>query len=92
MRLSQYEKSSYDVQNLVNSTKVNESFLQNVEEMFELEFDIKMRAQLKYMEVFSKRKRKVGLWDTIRHEYLWTPTTNYYVGTIFLFIFLRRSY
>ena len=32
------------------------------------------------------------MWDAIRHEYLWTPTTNYYVGTIFLFIFLRRSY
>ena len=44
LRLSQHEKSAYDVQNLVNSKKVNESFLKNVEEMFELEFDIKMRA------------------------------------------------
>ena len=48
------EKREFNIQDVVNSKKVNQSLLQNTQEMFELEFDIKMKAQLKYLEYREK--------------------------------------
>ena len=41
---NEIERRQFNVQDIVNSKKVNETLLINVEEMFELEFDIKMKA------------------------------------------------
>ena len=57
--------------------------------MFELEFDIKMKAQLKYMEVKQKRNKRVSALDFLRHEYLWTPTTTFYIGSAIFFLLIR---
>ena len=37
-------------QQILNSTKVNEALLNNVERMFDLEFELKQKAQLKYLQ------------------------------------------
>ena len=76
----------------MNSKKVNQTLLANVEEMFELEFDIKMKAQLKYLETKEKTKSRKGFLGTIRHEYLWTPTTTFYAGAVIAFIIIRNKY
>ena len=60
--------------------------------MFELEFDIKMKAQLKYMEKKQASKRRDGFFSTLQHEYLWTPTTTYYLAALGLFMFIRKKY
>ena len=60
--------------------------------MFELEFDIKMKAQLKYLEQKEKSKSRKGFLNAVRHEYLWTPTTTFYLGAVFLFMIARNKY
>jgi hypothetical protein len=30
--------------------------------------------------------------SAIRHEYLWTPTTTFYLGAVALFLFIRSKY
>ena len=62
----------------------------HVDEMFELEFDVKMKAQLKYMEVKASRKHREGLFNALRHDYLWTPTTTFYLGASLVFFLLRK--
>ena len=59
--------------------------------MFDLEFDIKMKAQLKYMQVVEKRKDRKGIWNALKHDYLWTPTTTYYLGAAGLFLLMKRK-
>ena len=76
----------------MNSKKVNETLLANIEEMFELEFDIKMKAQLKYLEAKEKKKLRGGFLGAIRHEYLWTPTTTFYMAAGLAFFLIRRKY
>ena len=71
---------------------MNETLLINVEEMFELEFDIKMKAQLKYLEMKEKSKQRKGFLSAIRHEYLWTPTTTFYLGSFLAFLFIRNKF
>ena len=66
--------------------------LQNVEEMFDLEYELKMKAQLRYLEVKEKQKSRKGIMSAIRHEYLWTPTTTFYVGSLAVFMVLRNKY
>ena len=51
---NQKQKREFNIQDVVNSKKVNQSLLLNTNEMFELEFDIKMKAQLKYLEYREK--------------------------------------
>ena len=75
---------------MVNSKKVNQSLLDNCQHMFDLEFDIKMKAQLKYMEVVEKRKERKGIWQAMKHDYLWSPTSTYYVGATFAFLLMKR--
>ena len=60
--------------------------------MFELEYEIKMKAQLKYLEGQDKSKQRKGLWNAMSHDYLWTPTTTFYMGTLALFMILRHKY
>jgi hypothetical protein len=60
--------------------------------MFELEFDIKMKAQLKYLETKEKQKQRKGFLSAIRHEYLWTPTTTFYIGSCILFLIVRNKF
>ena len=59
--------------------------------MFDLEFDIKMKAQLQYMQVCEKRKQRKGVWQALKHDYLWTPTSTYYIGAIALFLAMKRK-
>ena len=80
------------MQDIVNSKKVNETLLKNVNEMFELEFDIKMKAQLLYMESKQRRGDRKGFLSAMRHEYLWTPSTIFYAGSVIMFFLMRKKY
>ena len=59
--------------------------------MFELEFEIKMKAQMKYLEMKDKQKRTHGFRGMLQHDYLWTPTTTFYCGSFLLFLFVRNK-
>ena len=56
-KLEQFKKQSIDsadelnISKLVHSNKMNEALMDNAERMFDLEFIVKQKAQLKYMQV-----------------------------------------
>ena len=58
--------------------------------MFELEFDVKMKAQLKYMEANQKKKDRKGILSAMKHDYLWTPTTTFYAGSALFFLMVKN--
>jgi hypothetical protein len=74
------------VEDIINSKKINEAFLESAEEMFELEFTLKQKAQLKYLQVKQKKiKKRSKLFNMLSHDFLWTPTPAYYLTTAILF-------
>ena len=54
-KLEQFKKQSIDnvdelnILKIVNSSKMNEALMDNVERMLDLEFVVKQKAQLKYL-------------------------------------------
>jgi hypothetical protein len=77
----------------LNSPKVNEAVLDNIEVMFETEFILKQKAQLKYLESKSKKMKSRGfILNSFSHEFLWTATPAYYVSSFMLFILLKNRY
>ena len=80
----------YDIQEVINSKRVNESLLINCKRMFDAEFEIKMMAQLKYMEKNERRKTRRGFWAGLKHDYFWSPTTTYYLGAMASFMLVRK--
>jgi hypothetical protein len=44
------------VEDIINSRKINEVLLEKTEELFDLEFMLKQKAQLKYMKEKQKQK------------------------------------
>lgn len=61
--------------------------------MFEAEFILKQKAQLKYLEVKSKKmlKRKRFI-NSFSHEFLWSLTPIYYFGTALLWVCVRKKF
>ena len=92
--MKEYEsRADFSVQDIVNSKKVNQALLVNVHDMFEIEHEIKMTAQLKYLEFREKdNKRKNGFLAAMRHDYLWTATTGFYVGAVLGFMIMRKRF
>lgn len=61
--------------------------------MFELEFSIKQKAQLKYLQNKQKLKQsRMKLMNLLSHDYLWSPTPIYYVSTFVLYVWARRKW
>ena len=60
-KLDQFKKLSIEdgevksIQKFVNSEKINESLLDHSERMFDLEFIVKQKAQLKYLETKQQK-------------------------------------
>lgn len=44
------ERESITIEDIVNSKRINEVLLDKAEELFALEFTLKQKAQLKYMQ------------------------------------------
>ena len=67
--------------------------LDKAEELFSLEFTLKQKAQLKYLQEKQKKAaNRVKLLNILSHEYLWSPTPIYYCITVVLFMFARRRW
>ena len=59
--------------------------------MFNLEFILKQKAQLKYIQSKQgKRIERLPMMNALSHEYLWSPTPIYYVGTIGFYMFFKK--
>jgi hypothetical protein len=79
------------LQQVINSSKVNEALLNNVDAMFNIEFNIKQKAQLKYLQVKTQRKSKrFQTLNFLSHEFLWTPTPIYYLFTAATFMLVKK--
>ena len=56
-RLEQFKKQQYEssdemnVQKIINSSRINEALIQSAASMFDLEFILKQKAQLKFLQV-----------------------------------------
>ena len=62
------------------------------ERMFDMEFILKQKAQLKYIQTKqSKRIERLPLMNALSHEYLWSPTPIYYVGTFAFYMFFKKK-
>jgi hypothetical protein len=61
--------------------------------MFDLEFVLKQKAQLKYLQVKTAKKntRSIKL-NLLSHEFLWSPTPVYYGLAYFIYRMSRRRY
>lgn len=44
------ERESLTIEDIVNSKRINEVLLDKAEELFSLEFNLKQKAQLKYLQ------------------------------------------
>ena len=80
------------MQDVVNSKQVNQTLLNACSDLFELEYEIKMKAQLKYLEKKDKESGRKGFMHALRHDYLWTPTTSFYLGSLIAFTIVRRQF
>jgi len=81
------------VEDIVNSKRINEALLDKAEELFALEFTLKQKAQLKYMQEKQKKSaNRIKLLNMLSHEYLWSPTPIYYCMAVFLFSVCRRKW
>ena len=91
--LSERSVVEYSVQDIVNSKKVNQTLLHNANEMFEIENELKLKAQLRYLEMREKdTRRREGIAGAMRHDFLWSATPAFYAGSIFLYFIVRRRY
>ncbi|CDW71814.1 UNKNOWN [Stylonychia lemnae] len=89
----QIEQEKITIEDVINSKRVNNLLLDKAEELFTLEFNLKQKAQLKYLQIKQKKgKRNVMFMDQLTHEYLWSPTPAYYVGTFFSFLYIKRKF
>jgi hypothetical protein len=87
------ERESLTIEDIVNSKRINEALLDKAEELFALEFSLKQKAQLKYMQEKQKKSAtRVKLLNMLSHEYLWSPTPIYYCIAVFLFTVARRKW
>ena len=78
---------------IVNSRKVNELLLAKVNELFELEFVLKQKAQLKYLyEKQKKIQKRSNLMNLLSHEFLWQPTPAYYLFTVAVFLLAKHKW
>jgi hypothetical protein len=54
--------------------------------MFESEFVLKQKAQLKYLQQKQNKKTtRMPLMNMLSHEFLWSPTPIYYLGAMILY-------
>ena len=75
-----------NIQNILNSSTVNQSLLHHAYIVQETDFILRQKAQLSYMEALEKGNFKKRLSTSILfHDYLWAPTPAFYVFTLFLF-------
>ena len=87
------ERESVTIEDIVNSKRINEVLLDKTEELFGLEFTLKQKAQLKYMQEKQKKaQNRVKLLNILSHEFLWSPTPIYYCITVVLFMYSRRKW
>lgn len=87
------EKETITIEDIVNSKRINEVLLDKAEELFTLEFTLKQKAQLKYLQEKQKKTaNRMKLLNLLSHEYLWSPTPIYYCLTVVLFMFARRRF
>lgn len=87
------ERDSITIEDIVNSKRINEVLLDKAEELFALEFTLKQKAQLKYLQEKQKKSQnRIKLLNLLSHEFLWSPTPIYYCVTVALFMMMRRRY
>ena len=61
--------------------------------MFTLESELKLKAQLKYLEEKQKKiSKRMHIFNYLSHEFLWSPTPIYYIVTGLLFILIKKRY
>jgi hypothetical protein len=59
--------------------------------MFDLEFTVKQKAQLKYLqEKTNKFHSRLKLLNIFSHEFLWSPTPVYYAGSFLLYLMVKN--
>ena len=90
----QAEESSEEmnIHKLINSAKMNEALVGNAAAMFDLEFILKQKAQLKYLQAKSQQQSNSKLLQMLNHSFLWSPTPSFYVFTMALYLVLRRRF
>ena len=70
---------------------MNEALIDNAAAMYDLEFILRQKAQLKYLQKQVQSTSNSVLWRMLEHHFLWSPTPTYYLATIVAFLFIKRS-
>ena len=64
---------------------MNEALMDNTERMLDLEFVVKQKAQLKYLQAKQQKfKTRLMFINMLSHDFLWSPTPAYYIVTLFI--------
>mgnify|MGYP001269976556 FL=1 len=71
---------------------MNEALVANAGAMFELEFVLKQKAQLKYLESRMKNQSKSRMFQYLQHEFLWNPTPSFYLGTVVVYFMIKKKF
>jgi hypothetical protein len=81
------------IDDIINSRKINEVLLDKAEELFHLEFTLKQKAQLKYLQEKQKKaQHRFKMLNWLSHEFLWSPTPAYYLFTFGIFIYAKKRW
>jgi hypothetical protein len=81
-----------NIHRLINSSKINEALIENASVMFDLEFILKQKAQLKYLQAKSNNQSRSKILSLLNHDFLWTPTLLFYLSTAGIFLMCKRRF
>jgi len=86
------DEEELNIHRLINSTKMNEALVENAATMFELEFLLRQKAQLKYLQRKMKNESVSKIMNMLNHQFLWQPTPLFYIATAFGFLLAKNRY
>ena len=91
-RRQEESSEEMNIHKIINSTKMNEALVMNAAAMFDLEFILKQKAQLKYLQYRTMTQSKSRIMQYLNHQFLWTPTPTFYLGTLFLYFIIKKRF
>ena len=68
------------------------TLMTHAERMFDLEFVLKQKAQLKYLEDKQNRQWGSKLLAYFQHDFLWSPTPLYYLGAFLSYLTVKNRF
>lgn len=84
------QSEEINIHQIINSNKMNEALIANASAMFDLEFILKQKAQLSYLQYKMMNQHNSRIMQYLQHQFLWTPTPAFYIGTVLCYFLVKK--